>query len=339
MEKKKKVGNVKRILHYYWLALMQFKIRFIFLLILVPVWIFVSNVVVPYGTSQIIGKLSSGDFDLQNYLGVLLITLAPAMVNNLFVVRVIDWLDWSLDALGGEFLAKKAFAAVINQSMTFHSNKFSGSLTSAANKLSSAFISLKSNFTWSIYPLILTAVFSIGVAAFVCAPFALILAIFVIIYMAVAITTYYKTRYVDEKMAKAENKQTGQLADAITNEMSVKSYAHENLEMERFSRATTQTRRAIFRTAKVSMWRNLSMNVVNMITYAGLLILIVLSHNMFGLSVADMVFLYSLSNSLLNNVWTINHILRAINRSLGDAKEMVEILDTPLIVDDKTEAK
>jgi len=44
-----------------------------------------------------------------------------------------------------------------------------------------------------------------------------------------------------------------------------------------------------------------------------------------------------LSNSLLSNVWTINHILRSINRSLGNAKEMVGILDLPFIVDDKTD--
>ena len=79
------------------------------------------------------------------------------------------------------------------------------------------------------------------------------------------------------------------------------------------------------------------MNIVNMITFAGLLILIVMSHNWFGLSVANMVFLYSLSNSLLSKVWTINHILRSINRSFGDAKEIVEILDLPLIIDDKTD--
>lgn len=79
------------------------------------------------------------------------------------------------------------------------------------------------------------------------------------------------------------------------------------------------------------------MNVVNMMTFAGLLVMIVLSHNLFGLTIANMVFLYSLSNSLLSNVWTINHILRTINRAFGNAKEMVEILDLPYIVDDKTD--
>lgn len=330
-------GNIKRTLHYFWQTLMQCKTRTVLLLILVPVWIFLSNVAVPFGTSQIIGRLSSGDFEIGNYIDLLMLTILSAGVNNLFVIRAIDWLDWSIDALGGEYLSKLAFTAVINQSMTFHNDRFSGSLTSAANKLPRAFISLKSNFVWDLYPLILTALYSIGVAMMICAPFAVILTIYTIVYMLVAIVTYYKTRKVDEALADAENKQTGQLADAITNEMSVKSYAREKMERARFSSATRNTKKATFNVAKVSFWRNLSMNIVNLATFAGLLVLIVMSHNWFGITIANMVLLYSLSNSLLSNVWTINHILRAVNHAFGDAKEMVTILDSPLIIDDKTD--
>ena len=337
MNTKKKAGSFKRTLYYFWKALMQYKVRTILVLILVPVWIFISNVLVPLGTSGILGKLSTGDFEINNYVGILLLTIVPAAINNLGVIRAIDWLDWSLDAKCGEYLSQLAFVAVINQSMTFHSDRFSGSLTSAANKLPGAFIDLKSNFVWDIYPLILTVIYSIGAAAVVCLPFAMILATYALIYMVVAITTYYKTRHVDENLANAENKQTGQLADAITNEMSVKSYARENLEKLRFSNATKRTKEATFSVAKVSFWRNLSMNVINAITYAAILVLIVMSHDLFGLTIANIVFLYSLSNSLLSNVWTINHILRTINRAFGNAKEMVEILDLPYIIDDKTD--
>ena len=335
--KQKKTGNIKRTLHYFWLALMQYKARTFALLILVPMWIFISNVVVPYGTSEIIGQLSSGDFDISNYVGILLLTIVPAAVNNLGVIRIIDWLDWSLDAKGGEYLSQLAFNAVINQSMTFHSNRFSGSLTSAANKLPNAFISLKSNFVWDIYPLILTVFYSIGVTAVVCLPFAGILLAYAITYIIVSVVTYYKTRHVDEAQANAENKQTGQLADAITNDLSVKSYARESFERARFERATARTKKATFDVAKVSFWRNLSMNVINLVTYVVLLILIIMSHEWFGLSITDIVFIYSLSNSLLSNIWTINHILRIINSSFGNAKEMVEILDLPYIIDDKTD--
>ena len=103
-KKEKKTGSVKRTLYYFWKALMQYKVRTILILLLVPVWIFVSNVVVPYGMSEIIGKLSGGDFELSNYVGILILTIIPAAINNLFVIRSIDWLDWSLDAKGGEYL-------------------------------------------------------------------------------------------------------------------------------------------------------------------------------------------------------------------------------------------
>ena len=82
--------NIKRTLHYFWQALMQHKVRTGLLLLFVPIWIFLSNVMVPYGTSQIIGKLSDGDFAIESYTGILLLTLLPASINNLAVIRVID---------------------------------------------------------------------------------------------------------------------------------------------------------------------------------------------------------------------------------------------------------
>ena len=339
MKKEKKPVRVKRTLHYFWQALMQYKARTIMVLLLVPTWIFISNIVVPWGTSQIVGKLSTGDFEINNYISILLLTLISAGINNLFVIRAIDWLDWSLDAKGGQYLSKLAFDAVINQSMTFHNDRFSGSLTSAANKLPHAFISFKSNFVWDVFPLVLTLIYSVGAAAVVCLPFAIILLVYAAIYVTVAVVTYYKTMHYDSALADAENKQTGQLADSITNEISVKSYARERFEKNRFSRATKHTHDTIFAVAKVSFWRNLSMNIVNMITFAALLVLIVMSHNLFGLEIASIVFLYSVSNSLLSNVWTINHIMRSMNRSFGDASEMVGILDMPYIIDDKTDTE
>ena len=324
-------------MHYFWQALMQYKARTFLILFLITLRIFIANVLEPYGVSEIIGKISAGDFEIADYVGILLLTLLPVAANNLIVIRLVDWLDWSLDARCGKYLALLAFDAVINQSMTFHSNRFSGSLTSAANKLPNAFIRIKSNFVWDCYPLVLTIIYSVVSASIVCLPFGLMLGVCAAAYLVVAITTYYKTSHVDVALADAENKQTGQLADSITNEVSVKSYARERHERGRFERVTDKTFSATMKVAKMSMVRNMSMNVVNMITFTLVIIMIILSHNLFGLTVANVIFLYSLSMLLLNNVWTVNHILRSINQAFGDASEMVKILDLPYIIDDKTD--
>lgn len=313
------------------------KMRTILLVLLIPLNIFVYNIVIPGGMSEIIGKISAGDFELANYTEVLLATLIPMMFNNLILVRILDWLDWSLDAKCGEYLSQMAFNAVINQSMTFHANHFSGSLTSQANKLASAFIDFKSNVVWDLYPLILTVVYALVATLLICPPFALVLMIFAVSFTTIALTLYHKTAYREEEMASAENKQTGQLADAITNVVNVKSYAREKYEKSRFARATERTKKATFGLAKASFVRNLSLNSVQVTTYIIIVILIVMSHQWFGLGVADVVFLYSISSTLMGRLWEIGHILRTVNRSFGNAKEMVEILDLPYIVDDKTD--
>ena len=337
MVKKKEKINFGRTMHYFWQALMQYKTRTILFLILSPINIFISNIVWARGTSDIIGMLSAGDFEIANYEPVLLFMLLPIAFNNLFLIRLLDWLDWSLDAKAGEYLSKLAFNAVINQSMTFHSNHFSGSLTSAANKLPSAFINFKSSFGWDIYPLILIVIYSLAVAFVVCPPFALILVVFMILYATAAVAIYFKTMHYEEKLAAAENEQTGQLADAVTNVMSVKSYAREKFERTRFSKATGRTKKAIFGTAKASFERNMTLNMIETITFIIMIILVVMGHNLFGLTIANTVFLFQISNSLLSNVWRLNHILRTVNRSFGDASEMVKILDMPYLIDDKTD--
>lgn len=334
---KEKKGNILRTLHYFWMALMQHKTRTILLLVLIPVYIFISIIILPRGTSDIIGQLGAGDFDLTHYVGILMFTLIPTVFNNLVLVRILDWLDWSLDAKCGEYLSNLAFNAVVNQSMTFHSNHFSGSLTSQANKLPGAFIDLKSRFVWDIYPLILSVIYSIVAAWLISPVFALILIVFTVVYIIVASVTFYKTRGIDEKLATAESKQTGQLADSVTNMISVKSYAREKFEKARFKRATENTKKATFGVAKVSMWRNFFLNTVDSVTFVIVLILVIASHDLFGIAIADVVFLYSISNTLLSRIWSVNHILRGMNRAFGNAKEMVEILDLPYIVDDKTD--
>ena len=329
--------NVRRIFHYFWRALMRHKVSTFLILLLVPAWVFTSNVLIPRTTSEIIGRLSGGDFEIRNYTGPILFILVASALVGLVFIRIVDWLDWYLDAKCGQYLSELAFEAIINQSMTFHNDRFSGSLTSQANKLPSAFINLKSSFFWDIYPLLLSFTSSIVFAGVVCLPFALILLAFVIVYATFATITFYKTRHIDAGLANAEHKQTGALADAITNELSVKSYAREQHEKQRFHRTTENTKTATFAVAKVSAWRNFSLNLFSLPTSVSTLVLLIVGHNLFGLSIANIVFLYSLSHSLLSQVWSINHILRGFNRSIGDAKEMVEILDMPYIVDDKTD--
>ena len=316
---------------------MQNKIRTALVFLLVPLNVVLGYIIVPIGTSQIIGLLGSGDLNFNDYILPLCLTIGALIVQDLFLIRIIDWLDWSLDAKGGYYLSNLAFEKIIAQSMTFHNNRFSGSLTSQANKLPGAFIRLKSNFIWSLYPLLLVVLSTIVTVLFISPIYATVLIVAVAAYSSLAIVTFLKTRHIDARLANAENKQTGQLADSITNILSVKSYARENYEKSRFARSAMRTHDATFGVAKVSMFRNFLLNLVNTIAFIVFLILIINGQSFFHLSVANVVLLYTLTYQLISQIWQLNHILRDFNRALGDAKEMVEILDSPISVTDHSD--
>lgn len=328
--------TMRRIFYYFWLAIRQNKVRTVILFITIPIHVVCSGIIMPIYASQIIGQLGTGDTDFNHYVPSIIAFISFLLIREV-AIRITDWLDWSLDARGGYFLSQLCFDKLINQSMTFHSNKFSGSLTSQAGKLSNAYIRFKSSFNWSIYPLFLSIIFTIITIWTVSPLYALIVLGFVIIFITIASITYSKTRSVEIALPQSEIKQTGQLADSITNILNVKSYAHENHERDRYAKASKGVYTATMNVAKTSFWRNGLLNFITGIMLVVFLFIIITGSNTLGFAIGDVVLLYTLTTNIINHIWDTSNILRDINRTLGDAAEMVKILDTPTEIEDHTD--
>ena len=328
--------TMRRIFYYFWLTIRQNKVRTVILFITIPIHVVCAGIIMPIYASQIIGQLGTGDTDFNHYVPSIIAFISFLLIREV-AIRITDWLDWSLDARGGYFLSQLCFDKLINQSMTFHSNKFSGSLTSQAGKLSNAYIRFKSSFNWSIYPLFLSIIFTIITIWTVSPLYALIVLGFVIIFITIASITYSKTRSVEIALPQSEIKQTGQLADSITNILNVKSYAHENHERDRYAKASKGVYTATMNVAKTSFWRNGLLNFITGIMLVVFLFIIITGSNTLGFAIGDVVLLYTLTTNIINHIWDTSNILRDINRTLGDAAEMVKILDTPTEIEDHTD--
>ena len=270
--------TMRRIFYYFWLTIRQNKVRTIILFITIPIHVVCAGIIMPIYASQIIGQLGTGDTDFNHYVPSIIAFISFLLIREV-AIRITDWLDWSLDARGGYFLSQLCFDKLINQSMTFHSNKFSGSLTSQAGKLSNAYIRFKSSFNWSIYPLFLSIIFTIITIWTVSPLYALIVLGFVIIFITIASITYSKTRSVEIALPQSEIKQTGQLADSITNILNVKSYAHENHERDRYAKASKGVYTATMNVAKTSFWRNGLLNFITGIMLVVFLFIIITGSN------------------------------------------------------------
>jgi len=236
-------------------------------------------------------------------------------------------------------LYAQCFSKLTNQTLFFHSNKFGGSLVSQTNKLIGAVESFWDTIIWSVLPLVVSLIGSIIVLSTLLWQYALFLLIFSIVF---SLVVYYGSKpmaKLTKKEAKASNKLNGQLADVISNVLAVKSSGAEATEQKFFTKT-------------VNSWRNSSLDVmrgflkvstiyssINMVIKIGAIAFAVYAAQNNLVSVASVYLIITYTGSVAHELWNMNGIMRNYNRIIGNANDMVEILQTPTTLIDKSDSK
>ena len=253
--------------------------------------------------------------------------------------RLITYIAWTFETAMQRDLYARCFSKLTNQTLFFHSNKFGGSLVSQTNKLVGAVESFWDTIIWSILPLIISLVGSIIILSTLLWQYALFLLIFSIVF---SLVVYYGSKpmaKLTKKEAKASNKLNGQLADVISNVLAVKSSGAEATEQKFFTKT-------------VSSWRNSSLDVMRgflkiSTVYSSISMTMKVSAAAFAvyaaqnnlISVAAVYLIITYTSSVTRELWNMNGIMRNYNRIIGNANDMVEILQTPTTLIDKSDSK
>jgi ATP-binding cassette subfamily B protein len=157
-----------------------------------------------------------------------------------------------------------------------------------------------------------------------------------IIFIVATIIISRAVRKYNEAEAAASNKQTGVLADAITNIAAIKSFAAHKNEQAHYAKA-------------VHNWADAERNVMNstfkrqtlyssITSFLGIasLTLAVVSVTIFHADISTVFLVVTYTGIVTQNLWEFSsHSMRTITRALGDAHAMTEILSTPATVTDK----
>ena len=253
--------------------------------------------------------------------------------------RLVLYLVWTFETAMQRDLYAQCFSKLTNQTLFFHSNKFGGSLVSQTNKLVGAVESFWDTIIWSVLPLVVSLVGSIIVLSTLLWQYALFLLIFSIVF---SIVVYYGSKpmaKLTKKEAKSSNKLNGQLADVISNVLAVKSSGAEATEQKFFTKT-------------VNSWRDSSLDVmrgflkvstiyssINMVIKIGAIAFAVYAAQNNLVSVASVYLIITYTGSVAHELWNMNGIMRNYNRIIGNANDMVEVLQTPTTLIDKSDSK
>lgn len=297
----------------------------------------VSAFVGPFIISQLLNSLQEGNLNLDSSWPLIATYAATQIYGEIIGWRLNLFFAWTMETAAQRDLYEKIFTKLTDQSLTFHSNRFGGALVSQTTKIVGAFERFWDSIIFQFVPMVASLIAAITILSFVFWQYAIFLAVLSIVFMtAVFIGSKFMAKRNKEE-AQASTATNAFVADTITNVMTIKSHGREAEELE-----TLLQHASTWREKSLSTMRGfLSASSVYSSIIATLNITAIIGaiwasqHNIISIGIVYLAITYTFT--VARQLWEMNHIMRNYNRIIGDAHDMVEILElTPTVQDTST---
>ncbi|HVA10674.1 MAG TPA: ABC transporter ATP-binding protein [Candidatus Dormibacteraeota bacterium] len=246
---------------------------------------------------------------------------------------------WRYEILAEQKIMEYLFRHLEYMDNKFHSDRFGGALVSQVNKFVRSYEVLVDSFNWSILNGLTAFFASLIVLVFVNPLYALVFSAVCVIYFLVVYRLMKRQIPYNSRLSHSESETTAKLADMITNVTTVRAFAGETTESQLFSRQTDNKTRAHFQLMNTQMKNEFASRsgtmIVKIVAFGVGIIGVVYLHTPIGALYLTLAYTLDLAERL----WQFMFILRNINRALGDATDMTEILQLEPAIKDVPQAK
>jgi len=332
--------NTRRTISFYWKHAKKFKLHLAIMMVALLIAVS-ADLIAPY-----IYKLL---FDLIASDGVKeeIVSQAVVLILIAFGFNFINWGVWRISerfnvkfqarAMGN--IAEECFKIMHHHSYNFFTSSFTGSLVKKANRLVRSFEGIADKFYFELGPLIIK-VSVIFVVLFWIQP---ILGIVMLVWTFLFcyfnfLFVRYKWKF-DVARAKSETKTTAQLADTITNSITIKLFAGLKTEIKKFSKIIEDW---VQKTIKAWMLNEYARAVQHLAMILLNLIIFYIAIKLWGqgqLTIGDFVWIQAYLFTLFEKIWGFGRVIRDLYRDFADAEEMIEIINTRYEIKDAKDAK
>lgn len=340
MNPKNKIYTSK-VLTFYWEKAKKYRSLVILSLITVPIAQLFTNILSPLILANVLEKLSQGSYqtsDIWSVFGTdIILYILVTFSSGIIFWRLADMIVWNLEAKVNRDIAQHVYTHLINRSADFHANNFGGSLVSNNNKLMSGYVRIADTTFYGVVPLIFTVIATSVILAGRAPQFAIGLVAFSIFYVIIAYKVSTPVRIAGSKHAIQESRQTGYLADSVTNVMAIKSFAKGKQESRDYADVTETTKASHMNILKKHQIQMLYFSGLNNTINAGSLLAAIVSVISFNANIATAFLIFNYTSNIVSQLFSFSDkALRSYNRAVGDASEMVRILSEEPEIKDAT---
>lgn len=341
-QRRKKYSTAKRTLHYFWAVTKTQPGIFLLGLVSTIGYVALLTYANSYYFGKIVDRVTEGGVTAENVFSVFGPYIAALIIVNAVgqaCSKLQDYACWKAEINANYDLATNCFDTLSNQSMTFHSDRFGGSLVSQTTKFMNAYSQLMELWIYSILPLIVSVIMIIVMLIGPVPLYVGILCIMLVIYTLAAYLMYKRILPLNAKAAASQNELSGELSDAVTNILAVKTYGKEDYERDLFHKANLRVVRSDSKRMRASTLVGSISAAIIVVIMIAVTIFIAGGNAWFGISAGTLIMMFTYTYQLTMRFNMINSAMQRLNRAFGDAADMTQILDAPTLVADLPDAK
>ena len=333
--------TTRRTLHYYWQVTRNHLGLYITMVLSTIGFGILLTYGNPYVMSLIVDRISAEPVaadQVFNVFGPYIVALLAINVCGQAASKLQDYTLWKLEIAVSYDLATMCFDALSNQSMSFHSNRFGGTLVSQTSKFMAAYNQIVEGINFPFLPVLESVVFIRIVLGPRVPIYVVILMVLLVLYGTVSYLMYRRILNLNEQAAGAQNQLSGELADSVANILAVKTYGREDYERGLFD---TANREVVARDSKrmmASLARGIITACIAVSIMAIVTVFIAGGNAWFGITPGTLVMMFTYTYTVTNQFNFINNGLQRLNRAFGDASGMTVVLDEPRLVSDMPDA-
>lgn len=337
MDEKKEKSTVKffTVLKYFWPAVKKYKWPVLVSFLATGVNSILNGVFSPVIYQKIIDSITNANFPHLSVDTIKYFKLFVIIGIITFVARRISGLSVNYSQSNiMEVLQNTVFQKLVIHSRSFFANNFSGGLVAKSGRFVRSYEAISDTVLYNFFGVILTLV---GVFIVLFKENTTLGLFFLGCFLALIITAFFFAKYkipFDEEKAAAETKTTSMLSDVISNVLNLKIFSAFANEFKTFLGFTKIEQEKRLKTWNVNVKHGMVMNALMFTLRASSLwvVLNLLADGQVTIGFVVLVQLYA--SQLFEMVWQFSFAVRDFGRSVTDAKEMVEIFETPIDIRD-----
>ncbi len=335
------MSTTRRTLHYYWQVTRRHGGYFAGLILSTFAYIALLSYANPFVMSLIVDRVGESAVAADEVFQVFMpfiVALVGVNVVGQAASKLQDYMLFKLEIAASYDLATLCFDALSNQSMSFHSNRYGGTLVSQTSKFTSAYNQIIENLNWP-FMAVFTSIVSTCVILVPRVPqYVVVLMLLLVVYAVVSYRMYKGILGLNEEASGAQNQLSGELSDSVSNILAVKTYGRENYERGLFDAANKEVVARDSKRMMASLVRGIVTAGITVVIMCVVTVFIAGGNSWFGITPGTLVVMFTYTYNLTNQFNFINAGLQRFNRAFGDASGMTAVLDEPRLVADLPDA-